>query len=389
MADERTRERTIPRTTPIVERTGDPRSPLPPDTSQWLAARLLSDATAPLVPVSDLDRALQRVGSSFVDMARDDIDADSLLGRARKLLFPAARVKALHRWLRTTERAEETPAEDAAAAGLVLVLLREIDPLGRAAARHPVLRVVLRVSLEAVRGLDNLRGVVRRVEESGWPADDVERLAPSLRVLRWIPVRVPPVDLVGPLRDLRRKERRTSREAAKQKPQERQLVLIDTASRPLMGSAWLSRDAREALADRLDHWLRKSGRSGKAERLARALRDRLRGGPGDDAAVEALLRASARELLSGRSAAELARVEALLTRARRDPGPALAYGDYLARALRPDEALRAYRVARSVAPATQRHRIDGRIRARRDRIEHGTGAGGPTRSHPAQLFFRF
>jgi len=366
----------------------------PPDlgdeAADWLARQLRERVGAPLVPVSALEQALDRVGASFAELGEAPPDPADLLARSRKRLFPPGRVKAVHRWLRALGGPEADPDDDRHASAL-LELLRRPDPLGPAGARHPVLLAVLQASLEAAQGVPELRRLLARVAGSSWPASapdpatDPDPLGPHLRVLRWIPVRVPAVDLLAPLRAERARAGSRARAAAAR--DERQLPLLDAAARPVAPSVHLPRAAREAAADALSEWLAASSPAEEAATLARTLRDRLRGGPGDEAAVAALLRASALDLLERSSAAELIRIEAALLAGPHEVDPLLDYGDYLARALRNDEAVRAYHAARAVAPPADRARIDDRIAAREERL------AGPAprrrREPPDQLILKW
>jgi hypothetical protein len=349
----------------------------------WLGRQLAEQPDAPLVPISALEQALARQGATFRSATDAPPDAADLLRRARRRLFPPGRVKALHRWLRTLTAEGAGPA-DAAAATAALESLRRVDPLGPAGGAHPVLQAVLEASLDAASGFPELRRLLAHVAASAWPAGDPAPLAGPLRVLRWIPVRVAAIDLLPALRAERARHPVRARSGAADG--ERQLPLIDAAARPLAPAGRLGRAARDATADALDRWLAASNPGDDARALARALRDRLRGGPGDDDAVEALVRASTVELPERASAAELTRLEAALVAAPHDVGPLLELGDYLARALRNDESVRAYQAARALAPPTERPRIDERIAGREERL------AGPTprrrREPPEQIPLR-
>lgn len=356
---------------------------LAPEAATWLHERLREEAEAPLVPVSDLERAYLRAGADFPSDAAHAPSAERLLAAAPRQLFTPARVKALHRFLGRLDR--ELDVASVPHIRSVRGVLAGVDPLGHAAAHHPVLLVVLRASLESLHGVDRLRAVLRRVEESAWPADDPAHLVPHERALRWMPVRVPPVDLVEALRALHARPATPPPEGTPA-----QLPLIDVAARPVVGPAGLGATAREALADRLEAWRAASRTQPEAEALARDLRDRLLGGPGGDAGVEALVRASALELPTRCSAAELTRIDAVIGAHREAHWAAiLEYGDYLARARRTDESVRAYVAARALAPGSERPRIDERLEQRRERLAETGGAPvSRTRPDPNQMALR-
>ena len=353
---------------------------LPQEVATWLE-NALRDEGAPLVPVSDLEWAYQREGETLAGRSAEPLVPVRLLKRSRRRLFPPGRVKALHRWLLRRRRSDDPDDADAdRCAGATLSALRDTDPLGRMAPHHPVLVAVLEASVEAVRRPERLRSLVAQVERSSWPREEGDDLDTFLPLLRQLPVRVPPVDLLTPLRELaRRRSSPRGRETVEQ------LFLLDVSAQPLVGPTRLTRGAREALADRLAAWLRASRASAETATFAHDMTQRLRGAPGSDEPIEALMRVSALELPRRCSAAELTRLEAVLAAGRRRTAPLLEYGDYLARARRWEEAVRAYRRAREAARPEDRGRIDERIAARERRLAETPSRRPGRPADPAQL----
>lgn len=321
-----------------------------PAVEEWLLGLLEADPDAPVIPISALDGALKRLGRSVTDLAEGWPDLGELQHKGRRRLFTGSRLRALHKWLlkhrgKLGSEAEEANLET------VLARLREDDPLGPAGEAHPVLRAVLRVSLDAVRSIGLVERAVARVGKVSSRGTDL-----SSRVGLWIPVRVPPVDLFSTLAGLAGESWEPPPKAGED---DGQLGLFNRA-RYASGVALLERDAREALADRFDGWLRETHVPAEVAELAQRIRDALRGPVERDEAVDALVRVSVAQLKERHTVAELARVDAVL--GAEDAVSALAeYGDYLARGLRRDEAVRAYRRAKRSAEGDAVAALEERI----------------------------
>ena len=353
-------------------------------TRDWLLTRLGRDPSSPLVPISAIERALQPHGIDVLANADSLPTPEEMLAHARNTLFPAARMRALQRFVaraRDAHRAAEQHTEAATAEQVGLLLRNE-------STAYPVLREVLSISLERPHGIPKLDKVLRHIQHTSWPARSLDELSGYDHILRRLPLRIPPVDLLDALREivgLRPKPKRAPTNPA-------QLPLLRPDTFPSVapeGQVRLSPAARDALAEAVDGLVATHNLDPEARGYARALSGLLHGAPAPKTALEALIRTSARQLNSNCSAAELKRIEAILTRGRNPQSTLLAYGDYLARARRPGEAIRAYQAARLQAGTTGRRRIDARIKAHMKRINAGDSARTRRRPDPDQLIFAF